>query len=110
MHDMDMFAREFDVPMDLTDTTTPGAAAPGPRLTTKDAVMLAGLDGKSARRMATAALVARMSDKEVWRALDAANKVALLAMEAGNYAVGQRAVEQQQALTRELRRRTEERR
>lgn len=107
MHDMEMYGREFDVEMDLTDT--PGAGAPGPRLDQPTPAQMVGLDGTSAGRLATSALVARMDDRQVWAALAAANRVALLALEEGNMPVAKRAVAQQEALTRELQRRTEPR-
>lgn len=108
MHDMEMFGREFDVPVDLSDDA-PGAGAPGPRPGSPTPAQVVGLDGTSAGRMATSALMARMSDRQVWSALSAANKVALVALEEGNLAVARRAVAQQEALTRELQRRTEPR-
>ncbi|WP_347138861.1 hypothetical protein [Paracoccus sp. SSK6] len=107
MHDANMFDREFDVPVDLTDDTAPGAGAPGPRSDEPTPAEMVGLDGVSAGRLGTAAVLARMSDRQVWAALAAANKVALLALEEGNMPVARRAVAQQEALTRELQRRTE---
>lgn len=106
MHDAQI-AKEFDIELDLDADTTPGAGAPGPRPDKPTPAEMLGLDGKSAARMATAALFARMSDREVWAALDAVGKVALLALKEGKLAMAKRAVERQEALTREIRRRME---
>lgn len=65
------------------------------------------LDGKSAARMATDAVLAEVPDWQLGIALEAANKVALLALERGNLAVARRAVARQEALTWELQRRSE---
>lgn len=85
--------------------TGPGAGAPGPRQGAMGAVQGEALDGTSTRRLAAAAIASGMSDRELWAAVEAADEVALMALEARNYAVGARAVERQEVLGRELRRR-----
>lgn len=106
MHDHIMFTREFDIEMDLDSDYAPGACAPGPRLTTTTPITQA-LDGKSAGRMATAAVLSGVPDWQLGIALEAANRVALTALERSNLAVARRAVARQEALTRELQRRSE---
>lgn len=107
MHDHNMFTREFDIEMDIDADDAPGAAAPGPRAQHHTAEERPALDGKSAARMATAALLVDMPNWQLGIALEAANKVALLALERSNLAVARRAVARQEALTWELRRRSE---
>jgi len=106
MHSPDIY-QEFDIDMDLSDP--PGAAAPGPQhgalVDTSHA-----LDGVSARRMAVSALLVKMTDREVWAALNAINRLVELSLREGRLDIARRAVAQQDALTRELQRRAEERR
>lgn len=100
-------AKEFDIDLDLDADITPGAGAPGPRPDKPTPAEMLGLDGVFATRLATAALFARMSDGQVWAALDAVSKVAILALEEGKLSMAKRAVARQEALTREIRRRAE---
>lgn len=94
---------EFDHPFDAEEA--PGAGAPGPHREVAAMVDGVELGGNSARSLATAALCARMTTRQVWAALDAANEVALLALEEGNHAIARRAVAQVDLLTAEAERR-----